>query len=182
MDHRPRSKRSSQFTEGDDYQLSFPERLSDIYLGLELSNISARYVIDANANTETARLALSAEVRAIRSDDQSITDIGWCSLDLVTAWHVAHEEPEAGWKPYAACSSLPQGYIGVLDPFHSPADNPFSDNRCIGHILLSDRAIDLISRQLPTIGASNIQISGRLGECQTLAVESISMGCSTTPG
>jgi hypothetical protein len=165
--------RSSQFKHEDDYQLAFPGKLSAHYASLVLSDLEGACFIEASAAKQAARLSITGELEALRSDDNSNRKIGRCHLDLITEWHAGHYEPEDGWKPFKACANLPKGFIGTLDPFHSPSRDPFADVTDIGHIVVSDLTIDRIARQLATTLTHRLQISGRLGEDGTLAVEDI---------
>lgn len=72
--------RSSQFTHEDDYRISFPPKLIDVYMCLTLKDISVRYLLDATAHGDAARLSITANAQGFRTDDGSIMSIGGATL------------------------------------------------------------------------------------------------------
>lgn len=167
--------RSSQFTHEDDYRISFPPKLIDVYMALTLKSISVRYMLDATAHGDAARLSITANVQGFRTDDITIKAIGWCDIDLITDWHIQHDLEEGVWQPWEAFQDLPQGYIGLLDPLHSPNRGAMADVTSIGAIVLSDRAIDRIASHIRAQPESEIKITGQLSEADLVAVTNINL-------
>ncbi|MBB3862602.1 hypothetical protein GGQ88_003904 [Novosphingobium hassiacum] len=167
--------RSSQFTHEDDYRISFPPKLIDVYMCLTLKDISVRYLLDATAHGDAARLSITANAQGFRTDDGSIMSIGWCDIDLITDWHIQHDFEEGDWKPWEAFRNLPQGYIGLLDPLHSPNRGAMDDVTSIGAIVLSDRAIDRITTHTRAQPEAEIKITGQLSEADLVAVTNINL-------
>ena len=109
------------------------------------------------------------------SDQISIMSIGWCDIDLITDWHIQHDFEEGDWKPWEAFRNLPQGYIGLLDPLHSPNRGAMDDVTSIGAIVLSDRAIDRITTHTRAQPEAEIKITGQLSEADLVAVTNINL-------
>lgn len=167
--------RSSQFTHQDDYRMSFPPKLIDAYMALTLKSVSVRYLLEATAHGDAARLIITANVEGFSTDDTTAKAIGWCDIDLITDWHIQFDLEDGDWQPWEAFQDLPQGYIGLLDPLHSPKSGPMGDVTSIGAIVLSDRAIDRIASRIRIQPESEIKIAGQLSEGDLLAVTSINL-------
>ena len=172
---KPNTHRSSQFTHEDDYRLNFPTTLTDVYMGLTLRDISMRYLLDATADGDAARLSITANVQAFRADDGIIMSIGSCNIDLITDWHIQYDLEEGDWQPWGPFRNLPQGYIGLLDPLHSPNRGAMGDVTSIGAIVLSDRAIDRITSHIRARPESEIKIAGQLSDADLVAVTNLNM-------
>ncbi|WP_066270805.1 hypothetical protein [Blastomonas sp. CCH8-A3] len=172
---KPNTHRSSQFTHEDDYRLNFPTTLTDVYMGLTLRDISMRYLLDATADGDAARLSITANVQAFRADDGIIMSIGSCNIDLITDWHIQYDLEEGDWQPWGPFQNLPQGYIGLLDPLHSPNRGAMGDVTSIGAIVLSDRAIDRIASHIRARPESEIKIAGQLSDADLVAVTNLNM-------
>ena len=172
---KPNTHRSSQFTHEDDYRISFPPKLTDVYMALTLRDISMRYLLDATADGDAARLSITANVQAFRADDGIIMSIGSCNIDLITDWHIQYDLEEGDWQPWGPFQNLPQGYIGLLDPLRSPNRGAMGDVTSIGAIVLSDRAIDRITSHIRARPESEIKIAGQLSDADLVAVTNLNM-------
>ena len=144
-------------------------------MALTLKSISVRYLLDATAHGDAARLIITANVQRFRTDDRIMMSIGWCDIDFITDWHIQHDFEESDWKPWEAFRNLPQGYIGLLDPPHSPNRGTMDDVSSIGAIVLSDRAIDPITSQTRAQPEAEIKITGQLSEADLVAVTNINL-------
>ena len=144
-------------------------------MALTLKSISVRYLLDATAHGDAARLIITANVQRFRTDDRIMMSIGWCDIDFIKDWHIQHDFEESDWKPWEAFRNLPQGYIGLLDPLHSPNRGAMADVTSIGAIVLSDRAIDRIASHIRAQPESEIKITGQLSEADLVAVTNINL-------
>ena len=172
---KPNTHHSSQFTHEDDYRLSFPTALTDIYMCLNLQKINMRYLLDATADGDAARLSITANISGFRTDNGTVISFGWCDIDLITDWHIQHDFEEAEWQPWDPFKELPNGYIGLLDPLHSPNRGATGDVTSIGAIVLSDRSIDRIASQIRARPESEIKIAGQLSDADLVAVTNLNM-------